>query len=403
MSRSQLTPEELASNRAWAQSNGFQPLDQKQAQQQFPTLGDQQPGGTSPMSPPQAQTQGTQAPKPPAQQPAPQTTFRQMQQQGVARPAPSMAAPWGFTPPQGYGQPPQQPAPQFGYGASPIGNQVQGLLSKMIATPTAYDDNVIKAQRDAAVSGLNQQAKQSQDLVNEEMARRGVWASSVAGGRLGDIEVNRLNALKDLEASFLGNRAAAMDAGQRAAAGLGMQYDQSQFQNQLGAFNANLNARGMDQDNAYRWGSLGENARQFNQGFGLDTQKFGEDTRRFNQGFGEDMRRYDQGFGEDRRRFDQNFDWNQQRDARDFGEDTRRYDQGFGEDQRRWDKNYGFQDRDWNWQAMRDLLGDYGDAGLTEIDGDMAWNDYGPADPGLGGPEAMPFNPDSMPELYGGY
>jgi hypothetical protein len=303
----------------------------------------------------------------------------------------------------------QAPTQQFSGGGSGIGNQVQGLLSRMIAQPTAYDDNVIKAQRDAALSGLDQQAKASQDQVNEEMARRGVWASSVAGGRLGDIEVNRLNARKGLEADFLNNRARAMDAGSQAAAGLGMQYDQDQFGQSLGAFNANLNARGLDQDNAYRWAGLGENARQFNQGYGLDRDRFGEDTRRYGQDFGESSRRYDQGFGEDARRYgqdfgessrryDQGFGEDQRRYGQDFGESQRRDNRNFGEDSRRWDKDYGFRDRDWNQQAMRDLLGDYDSSDLTEM-----YDPLAPPPPqggGYGGPNVMPFD-DPMVDWRG--
>lgn len=428
------------------------PMDQRQAQQQFPTLSDQAPGGTSPMSAPQAQAR---APRPPRQggQPQGYQNFRQMQQQGQARPAP-----WGFTPPQaqqpqagvsvytggmmnaqaggptvaqpevpaGGGAQPYQPptvtpytggtgqpytpqsytpgaayqaqsfqnaytpqamnAPQYqgfsgqaGGGVSAPGgvggtsNQVSSLLQQMMQNPTAYDDTVIKAQRDAAMGTLDQQSRAMQSQLDEEMARRGVYASSVAGGRMGDLAANRLQAIRDLESTFLTNRADAMDRGRQAAAGLGLQADSLNQQGSLAAARMGLDAQMANSDNAFRYSNLGEQSRQFGAGLGRDYAQMGMQDRQFGAGLDRDYARMgmdDRQFGADLGMRDRQFGANLAQNDRQFGANYGLDRDRFGYDRWRDERNFNedrFRDqRNFDWRAMQDLFGNVGGAGLTE-------------------------------------
>lgn len=440
-------------------------MDQRQMQQQFPTLSDQQPGGTGPMSPPQAQARAPrpQGPMGRAQGPAYQN-FRQMQQQGQARPAP-----WGFTPPpqpqaQQQAQPQQAPqaqaslqqvnqpmvnamndltgpqvnpqaqsgayqpptvtpytggtgqtytpqgytpgpayqaqsfqnpytpqamnAPQYqAFGGQPQGqvqapagagggtsSQVSSLLQQMMANPTAYDDNVIQAQRRAAMSNLDQQASASQSALDEEMARRGVYASSVAGGRMGDIASNRLRAIQDLESNFLTNRANAMDAGRQAAASLGLQSDSLNQQGSLAAARMGLDAQMANQDNAFRYSNLGAQDRQFGAGLGRDYAQMGMQDRQFGAGLGRDYARMgqdDRQFGADLGMRDRQFGANLAQNDRQFGANYALDRDRFGYDRYRDERNFNedrFRDgRDFDWRAIQELLANYGGAGLSEF------------------------------------
>ena len=127
-------------------------------------------GGSNPFAVSQQQ------PKPMAQQGQAQQgqTFAQMQQSGQARPAPA--------PPMAQlGQ-----AFQSSGQSSALLQQLQGQLGAMGGRST-YDDPGFQQRRTAALGNLEAERKASETDLNEEMARRGLAASSIASGRLGDI------------------------------------------------------------------------------------------------------------------------------------------------------------------------------------------------------------------------
>ena len=157
------------------------------------------------------------------QQPA--QTFAQLQKQGMARPAPSA--------PQG------QPFAQ--YGGSQQAQQARtgmlGQLQQQLAQPTRFDTEAFKQIRAAQSAQLGAEYQGMQSQLNEELARRGLSASSIGGGRMGDLAGQQARALAQLDAQLLQqaaqtqaqDRLAAMQAAQGFAELAGSQ-DLAQFE-----------------------------------------------------------------------------------------------------------------------------------------------------------------------------
>jgi hypothetical protein len=135
----------------------------------------------------------------------PQQTFAQMQQQGMARPAPQA--------PQG------QPFQQFG-GSEQAQQARTGMLSQLqqqLAQPTRFDTQAFQQIRGAQAANLQAEYGAEQSRLNEELARRGLSASSIGGGRMGDLAGQQARALSSLDAQLL-QQAAQTQAQDRLAA-----------------------------------------------------------------------------------------------------------------------------------------------------------------------------------------
>lgn len=166
----------------------------------------------------QTQTQRT------TQQPA--QTFAQMQQRGVARPP----APTGPT------------ATAFGqYGGSQQGQQLRSQLQQRLTefgqAPSRYDTQAFQQIRGAQAANLQSEYGAQQKALNEDLARRGLSASSIGGGRMGDLAGQQARALSSLDAQLLQqaadtqaqDRAQFMQSGQGLAELAGSQ-DLAQFE-----------------------------------------------------------------------------------------------------------------------------------------------------------------------------
>jgi hypothetical protein len=135
----------------------------------------------------------------------PQQTFAQMQQQGMARPAPQA--------PQG------QPFQQFG-GSEQAQQARTGMLSQLqqqLAQPTRFDTQAFQQIRGAQAANLQAEYGAEQKRLDEELARRGLSASSIGGGRMGDLAGQQARALSSLDAQLL-QQAAQTQAQDRLAA-----------------------------------------------------------------------------------------------------------------------------------------------------------------------------------------
>ena len=124
------------------------------------------------------------------QQPA--QTFAQMQQQGVARPA----------------APATPTATAFGqYGGSQQGqqlrNQLQQRLTEFGQAPSRYDTESFKQIRGAQAANLQAEYQGQKKALDEELAGRGLYASSIGGGRMGDLAGQQARALSSLDAQLL--------------------------------------------------------------------------------------------------------------------------------------------------------------------------------------------------------
>ena len=139
------------------------------------------------------------------QQAQPAQTFAQLQKQGMARPAPSA--------PQG------QPFQQFGGSqqAQQARTGMLGALQQQLAQPTRFDTEAFQKIRQAQSAQLGAEYQGQQAQLNEELARRGLSASSIGGGRMGDLAGQQARALAGLDAQLL-QQAAQTQAQDRLAA-----------------------------------------------------------------------------------------------------------------------------------------------------------------------------------------
>jgi hypothetical protein len=209
----------------------------------------QQPGQFMQQQP-QGDNQGLQAvsSRMNAQQ-APAQTFSQMQQQGQARPAPP------------------QPQPYQQYGGSQQAQQArQAMLNQLqqqLAQPTRFDTDAFNQIRQAQAANLQTEFGAQRQMMDEEMARRGLMASSIASGRFGDLAGQQARALADLDAQLL-SQAAQTQAGDRLAAmQAGGQFAELAGSQDLSEFEANRVAQAQEFQEALQAAQFGEGSRQF--------------------------------------------------------------------------------------------------------------------------------------------
>jgi len=96
------------------------------------------------------------------QQPAPAQTFAQMQQRGMARPAPPSA-------------PQSQPFAQYGGSqqAQQMRQRLQSQLETFGQTPSRFDTQAFQQIRGAQAANLQSEFTEQQRQLNEDLARRG--------------------------------------------------------------------------------------------------------------------------------------------------------------------------------------------------------------------------------------
>jgi len=137
----------------------------------------------------------------------------------AAAPAAPMAAPMAPPTAQPSAQPPAMAAtgatPQGAayerFGGSSIGNtmmaQLQQQLQQMQNAPSRFEDPAYKASRDAALANMEAEAGAQRSKLEEELAARGLSASSIGAGRFGDLAGQQARARATLEADLLKEQA----------------------------------------------------------------------------------------------------------------------------------------------------------------------------------------------------
>jgi hypothetical protein len=180
-------------------------------------------------------------------QTSPQTTFSQLQQQGMARPAP---------PPAPMGQQYQQ------YGGSQQAQQArQSMLAQLqqqLAQPTRFDSDVFNQIRQAQAANLQQEFGAQKQLMDEEMARRGIYASSIAAGRFGDLLGQQARALSSLDAELLQQAAQTQAQDRLAAMQAGVDFSQLAGSQDLAEFEANRVAQAQQFQEALQSAQFGQ-------------------------------------------------------------------------------------------------------------------------------------------------
>jgi len=144
------------------------------------------------------------------QQPAPSKTFAQMQREGMARPAP----PGGVG-----GAKPLEAKTLTTYGGSQQATTMRNALADQLKsfgeTPSRFDTEAFKKIREAQAANLKSDFENQQRQLNEDLARRGLSASNIAGSGLARLGGAQSRALADLDAQLL-QRAAETQAQDRA-------------------------------------------------------------------------------------------------------------------------------------------------------------------------------------------
>jgi hypothetical protein len=179
-------------------------------------------------------------------------TFAQLQKQGMARPAPAA--------------PQAQTFQQFGGSqqAQQMRQQLQQQLQDYGKAPSRFDTQAFQQIRGAQSANLNAEYQAQQKALNEDLARRGLSASSIGGGRMGDLAGQQSRALADLDSQLL-QRAAetqAQDRAQMLAEGRG--FAELASAQDLQQFEANRAGQAAQFEQELRGAEFGQ--RQYEQG-----------------------------------------------------------------------------------------------------------------------------------------
>lgn len=170
----------------------------------------------------------------------PAQTFSQLQQQGVARPAP--------------------PAPQLQqnaqYGGSQQANQVRGGLQQQVMNsmqnPGRYNSQAYQQIEGAARANLDADYQAQLQAMNTDMARRGLYDSTYAAQGWQSLAGQRARAMADLNASLLQDAASTNAQDQLAANQMGLSLADLAGSQDLAQFEANRVATALDNENAFR-------------------------------------------------------------------------------------------------------------------------------------------------------
>jgi hypothetical protein len=126
--------------------------------------------------------------------------------------------------------------------------QLQTALQNRLQNPSAYNSDVVRGTYDQLSGRMDEQFRQDQGMLREEMARRGVDASTIHGGRLGDLVGYRDRNRSFLAQQLLDKQASTYGSDLASAISGAMGYSGQNFDQQRDAFGANLQAN----DQAFR-------------------------------------------------------------------------------------------------------------------------------------------------------
>jgi hypothetical protein len=192
----------------------------------------------------------TNRPQAPAPSQGAQPSFAQMQGQGLARPNPTGS----------------------------VGGDLSGAVQNALQSPSRYDQAPVQQVRDAFTGQLQQEFGNQQQHLDEEMARRGIGASSIAAGYNGDLAGQQSNAMANMNASLIQDRARTYAQDQSSALGAGQAYEGNQ--GQLG-----LGYAGLGQQGALGFGQLDLANRANQQQYGLAGQQLGLQAQKQGQDY----------------------------------------------------------------------------------------------------------------------
>jgi hypothetical protein len=121
----------------------------------------------------------------------------------------------------------------------------QNLLQQQLANPNPLGSQAFQTQMQQAQTGINEQMQQSQDAINSNLASRGVYDSSLAGGYLQDLSTSAGRQMASIGANLLPQEAQLQLQGTNSALGNAQAYS---GQNTSNISNALANSLGYGQN-----------------------------------------------------------------------------------------------------------------------------------------------------------
>jgi hypothetical protein len=208
----------------------------------------------------QAQGQAPQGPRPVQ----PQQTFAQLQRQGMARPAPQA--------------PQAHPFQQFAGSqqAQQARTGMLGALQQQLAQPTRFDTEAFQKIRQAQSAQLGAEYQAQQSQLNEELARRGLSASSIGGGRMGDLAGQQARALAQLDAQLLQQAAQTQAQDRLAALQAAQGFSELAGAQDLAQFEANRVAQAAEFQQALQQAQFGQAQTEFERGQALQAAQLAQ-------------------------------------------------------------------------------------------------------------------------------
>jgi hypothetical protein len=179
-----------------------------------------------------------------------------------------------FGAPQMQTQPPATaPAPIEMYQG--LLGQLQQQLGQQFAQPSGYTTPEFQQLRQAQLGNLQAEFQGQQQALNEELARRGLSASSIGAGRMGDLAGQQARAMAGLEAQLLQQQAEAGQRGRETALGTLAQVTGQLGQQTLGQQEVGLRASEIQQRGEQFGLQLSEQQADRLQRLGISTQELG--------------------------------------------------------------------------------------------------------------------------------
>jgi hypothetical protein len=116
---------------------------------------------------------------------------------------------------------PTAPAFAPSAGTNSVNSATQDAVLKLLGQSDPYSSDVAKSTFDRLAGGIDDQYDVENQHIQEEMARRGITASTIYGGRLQDSNAMRKSAREDLASRILDTQAQTNSAARAAAISAG--------------------------------------------------------------------------------------------------------------------------------------------------------------------------------------
>lgn len=205
-------------------------------------------------------------------------------------------------------------APQ---GGQQVDQRTQQSVLQALGMPSRYGAPEVGAAFDVLNHRLTQQGNADKQTIDADMASRGLFSSTTAGGKLGDLATNLNQQRADFATNLATDQARNYESDRAQAISQAMGYGGQQFGQGLETFGANQNAgqqRFLQEQAAGEFG-LSQNNQNFNQeatqhginqqeglnkfNSGLDTAQFrlNQNNQNFNQGAQANQQTYNQRTG----------------------------------------------------------------------------------------------------------